>query len=611
MERAHGPPPEFGQLPGRVDQVHCRLQAHANRCPRWWESLDTLEDRLDLNQDLAEASEVGNLQRYLSHLPEVAPFARPSHQAFRHLYVPARTPPVRPRFCAQVDVAPRARAKVALDQVRHRHQKTLRELTPGDVRTLTAWVKPTQPLGLPTATVPHLCRILQRTGNTAPACNQLQYWMLREMDDDGLALVCEVVNRYMRGERLEVLSHGELHLLPKKPPHGIGSIDRPLTNLVPPRKVVSLVVKEEEQPLLREHGFLPPSQFALWPRTSIWAFLRVHHDCFWYCWGSGSEAWPVLDDVRHAFFSPDHVSRDSVHQVVGYGPELCHLHRSLVEDMRLDMGGTDDVDHAEGWFDAGCGQGCPLSPLDYAPMGQVRAKMVSQNYPGVLTPGVLLHSLACADDTVLLGGSPEDVSAIARALPAAKDAMALGSDVSGMHVLRTWMYGQRVRYGVPSVLMNRVRLPVPTEKDYICSLGRHALSHTYHKEDFRKFRMAARRASAVIPIKSLRAQYPPAMYNPKRRHGAFPGRGSASPGPGMASRGLPCHLHPPGDCGGKPASAPPARGCAGGALQHSPSGSGRVDHICAQLRPSVEPLQSTDPGFCPVGAYVRPLAFSP
>ena len=27
--------------------------------------------------------------------------------------------------------------------------------------------------------------------------------------------------------------------------------------------------------------------------------------------------------------------------------------------------------------------------------------------------------------------------------------------------------------------------------------------------------MAARRASAVIPIKSLRAQYPPAMYNPK------------------------------------------------------------------------------------------------
>ena len=148
-------------------------------------------------------------------------------------------------------------------------------------------------------------------------------------------------------------------------------------------------------------------------------------------------------------------------------------------------------------------------------MGEVRAKMVSRDYPGVLTLAGLLHSLAWANDTVWLGVSPEDASAIARALPAAEDAVALGSDVSEMHVLRTWMEGQRVRYGDPSVLMNGVRLPVPSEMEYVRSLARRALPHTYHKEDFRNFMMAARRASAVIPIKSLRAQYPPAMYNPK------------------------------------------------------------------------------------------------
>ena len=70
-----------------------------------------------------------------------------------------------------------------------------------------------------------------------------------------------------------------------------------------------------------------------------------------------------------------------------------------------------------------------------------------------------------------------------------------------------------MRYGVPSVLMNGVRLPVPSETEYTPLPS--TLPHTYHKEDFRKFMMAARRASAVIPIKSLRAQYPPAMYNPK------------------------------------------------------------------------------------------------
>ena len=63
--------------------------------------------------------------------------------------------------------------------------------------------------------------------------------------------------------------------------------------------------------------------------------------------------------------------------------------------------------------------------------------------------------------------------------------------------------------------MNGVRLPVPSESAYICSLGRHALPHVYHMEGFRKLMMALRRASAVIPLKSLRAQYPPAMYNPK------------------------------------------------------------------------------------------------
>ena len=83
------------------------------------------------------------------------------------------------------------------------------------------------------------------------------------MDDDGLTIVCEVVNRYMRGKRPEALSNGDLHLLPKKPPHGIGANDRPLTNLVLLRKVVGVVVKEEEKPWLRKHGFLPPSQFAL------------------------------------------------------------------------------------------------------------------------------------------------------------------------------------------------------------------------------------------------------------------------------------------------------------------------------------------------------------
>ena len=71
---------------------------------------------------------MGNLQRYLAHLSEVAPFTWPSRGAFRCLYGPARMPPVLPRSSADMDV-----------------QRTLRELTLADVRNITGWVAPPNP----------------------------------------------------------------------------------------------------------------------------------------------------------------------------------------------------------------------------------------------------------------------------------------------------------------------------------------------------------------------------------------------------------------------------------------------------------------------------------
>ena len=56
--------------------------------------MDTLKRLLDLHSDLAKAWEVGNLQRNVAHLPEVAPFTRPSRGVFRCLHEPARTSPV-------------------------------------------------------------------------------------------------------------------------------------------------------------------------------------------------------------------------------------------------------------------------------------------------------------------------------------------------------------------------------------------------------------------------------------------------------------------------------------------------------------------------------------
>ena len=88
-------------------EVHRQLQAHARRWPLWWESLDTLRGMLELRGDLADAWEVGNLQRCLAQLHEVAPFSRPSRGAFRCLQGSARSHPSWPQLTWPPRYAPR------------------------------------------------------------------------------------------------------------------------------------------------------------------------------------------------------------------------------------------------------------------------------------------------------------------------------------------------------------------------------------------------------------------------------------------------------------------------------------------------------------------------
>ena len=53
-------------------------------------------------------------------------------------------------FMAMVDVPPRLHAKVAMDQVWHRHRKPLKELSDHNMRAITCWATPVLGMGLPT-----------------------------------------------------------------------------------------------------------------------------------------------------------------------------------------------------------------------------------------------------------------------------------------------------------------------------------------------------------------------------------------------------------------------------------------------------------------------------
>ena len=147
--------------------------------------------------------------------------------------------------------------------------------------------------------------------------------------------------------------------------------------------------------------------------------------------------------------------------------------------------------------------------------------------------------------------------------------------------------GQRIRYGRPSVWMNGVQLPVPLEADYARSLGQHALPHVYHKEDFRKLMTAARHASAVVPLKSLRVEYPAAMYNPKAVGMAcFQPPPPPPPGSGVALGGPSRRIGAVGRRQGKqPPYTLPFGSDGEGAFGCSAPWAGHADHLRAQLHP--------------------------
>ena len=133
------------------------------------------------------------------------------------------------------------------------------------MREYTGWRTPDNRLSVPHLEVHLLRRMLRHAGNSNPVRDLMQYWMLKDMDDLRLHEACDLVNAYIRGGQIRALAREDLHLLPKKAPHGIVASERPLTNLVLVRKVVGMALKKEERTRLRRHRYLPPSQFAMWP----------------------------------------------------------------------------------------------------------------------------------------------------------------------------------------------------------------------------------------------------------------------------------------------------------------------------------------------------------
>ena len=224
-----------------------------------------------------------------------------------------------------------------------------------------AWQLSGAPFTFPLLTVSSLWTLLNNTPHTSPYRDQIEYALLSRLPDDNLQPLLTFYNAVVSGARVPALHHGDFALLLKKAPHGIVGNGRPLSNLLVLWKVLYMHVASTLQTFICTHGRLSCAQFAIWAHTFVADVLRVVHDWFLFCWSRGQQAWLVLDDVIHAFGSLAHATIQNTLLAAGCSASSVDLLVFAIRSMLLHMGGYQGVEEALARYEAGLGQGDPIS----------------------------------------------------------------------------------------------------------------------------------------------------------------------------------------------------------------------------------------------------------
>ena len=267
------------------------------------------------------------------------------------------------------------------------------------------------------------------------------------------------------------------------------------------------------QTFLCTHGRVSRAQFAVWAHTCVADVLRVVHDWFLFCWSRGQQGWLVLDNVIHAFGSLAHATIQSTLLAAGCSAPSVDLLVFAIRSMLLHMGGFQGVEEALARYEAGLGQGDPISALLYCLLGELHAALALASTGLLATPAGPLRRLGWVDDTSWLGASHADAQHVVSTLPASRAATNILSDN-----VKTIAIGIELRLGRLHILSEPLYLlgsPLqrPGQSDFIHLLGRHPLSHRFHRQELAKIMKVGRRATAAMTQLSLPSHYPISMYN--------------------------------------------------------------------------------------------------
>ena len=121
--------------------------------------------------------------------------------------------------------------------------------------------------------------------------------------------------------------------------------------------------------------------------------------------------------------------------------------------------------------------------------------------------------MAYMDDTTYLLDEVTDIQQLLSNLYQTGIMTHLHTSTVKLVVAVTHRQGLQVIFDKPDILAGGSIAPMADGKMYIRLLGRHAMPHIFHTNDFMKMMSASRRASIVLRYARLPANYPILMYN--------------------------------------------------------------------------------------------------
>ena len=171
-----------------------------------------------------------------------------------------------------------------------------------------------------------------------------------------------------------------------------------------------MVITKALHTWLTDHDGISRTQMAMQRSTSVVDLLRIVFDWIQQRWWSGVWAFLLLDDVVHAFGSVNHDTLRSSLLSAGVHPSLTDLLLYAVQHLTLHMGGgTNEFRRCRAMYEAGMGQGDPISALLYYLVNEITVQPVLQSAGLTTTPGGPLRNLGWIDDSSGIGTSHSDI----------------------------------------------------------------------------------------------------------------------------------------------------------------------------------------------------------